>query len=180
MASVGHLAVGAVVGALYSRQAGAPPRAAILAFAALALAPDLDLLMGLFGVRPNIPIAHRGITHSVVFSLAVALAAGALARGSSRRRFLTGIWIFVALASHGLLDAMCQLGNGPMLLWPLTHTQFEFPWRPIPGVLLGEGHFLPRQVIRTLIVESLLFSPFIAYALISFRRGASPVSPIRR
>jgi inner membrane protein len=180
MASVGHLAVGAAVGALYSRQTGAHPRVAILTFAALALAPDLDLLTGLFGVRPNIPVAHRGITHSVFFSLATALAVGAVVRGSSRRRFLAGFWVFVALASHGLLDAMCQLGNGPMLLWPLTHTQFESPWRPIPGVLLGEGHFLPRQVIRTLVVETLLFSPLIVYALISFRGGASPGSPFRR
>ncbi len=167
MASVGHLAVGAAIGAVYSQQVGARPRVAILSFAALALAPDLDLITGFLGVAPNTPFAHRGITHSILFALTLGLAAAALVRGSSRGRFLAGIWVFAALASHGLLDTMSRLGNGPMLFWPVTEAQYEFPWRPIPGVLTAE-HYLTRDAIPTLVVETMLFFPFIAYALTFF------------
>ena len=167
MASVGHLAVGAAIGAVYSQQVGARPRVAILAFAALALAPDLDLVSGYLGAFPNTPVAHRGITHSVFFALVVALAAGSLFRGTSRSRLLTGIWVFAALASHGLLDTMSRLGSGPMLFWPLTQAQYEFPWRPIPGVLTAE-HYLTPSAIPTLVVETMLFFPFLAYALTFF------------
>lgn len=167
MASIGHLAVGAAIGAAYGKQVGARPRIAILAFAALALAPDLDLLSNLLGTAFNTPFSHRGITHSVIFALVVALAAGFLVRGASRRRLLTGVWVFAALASHGLLDTMSQSGNGPLLFWPLTQARYEFPWRPIPGVI-STGYYLTREAIPTLFVETMLFFPFIAYALTFF------------
>ncbi|HEV8123080.1 MAG TPA: metal-dependent hydrolase [Gemmatimonadales bacterium] len=167
MASIGHLAVGAAIGAVYSKQAGTRPRVTILTFAALALAPDLDLLTNSLGAIPNTPFSHRGITHSIIFALFVALVAGALVRGTTRRQLLTGLWVFAALGSHGLLDTMSRLGNGPMLFWPLTHAQYEFPWRPIPGVLTAE-YYLTREAIPTLVVETMLFFPFIAYALTFF------------
>jgi inner membrane protein len=167
MASIGHLAVGAAIGAIYSKQVGARPKVAILMFAALALAPDLDLLTNFLGAAPNTPFSHRGITHSLTFALAMALVVGCLVQGPSRRRLLTGLWVLAALGSHGLLDTMSRLGNGPMLFWPLTHAQYEFPWRPIPGVLTAEN-YLTREAIPTLVVETMLFFPFIAYALTFF------------
>lgn len=167
MASIGHLAVGAAIGAAYSQQVGAKPRLAIIAFAGLALAPDLDLIGGYFGAIPNTPLAHRGITHSIFFALAAAILAASLLRGSSRTRTLTGVWVLAALGSHGLLDTMSRLGNGPMLFWPFTQASYEFPWRPIPGVLTAQ-HYMTAEAIPTLIVETLLFFPFIAYALTFF------------
>jgi inner membrane protein len=181
MASIGHLAVGAAIGAAYSQQVGAKPRLAIIAFAGLALAPDLDLIGGYFGAIPNTPLAHRGITHSTFFALSAALLAGALLRGSSRTRLLTTFWVFAALGSHGLLDTMSRLGNGPMLFWPFSLASYEFPWRPIPGVLTAQ-HYMTAEALPTLIVETLLFFPFIAYALTFFlpdpaRRVQGGVAP---
>ena len=166
MASIGHLAVGAALGAVYSRKTGSNPRVAILTFAGLALVPDLDLVTSAFGVPDNTPLAHRGITHSFPFALAVALLVGA-SIGDRGRGILAGLLTFGALASHGFLDSMSQLGNGPMLFWPLTTQSYEFLWRPIPGVLTA-ADYLTRQAIPTLVIELLLFLPFVVFAAVTF------------
>jgi inner membrane protein len=166
MASIGHLAVGAAVGALYSRQTGSNPRASIAAFAALALAPDLDLVTGLLGVPPDTPLAHRGISHSLAAAFGLGAMLALLVRGDLVRRLIPGVFCFLALASHGLLDTMSERGGGPMLLWPISSAGFEFVWRPIPGVETA-AHYLTFDAIPTLMVELVLFSPFIAYALIT-------------
>ncbi|MEO8199236.1 MAG: metal-dependent hydrolase [Gemmatimonadota bacterium] len=172
MASIGHLAVGAALGAAYSIKSGSRPRPTIIAFALLALAPDLDLTTALFGVPRGTgsPLDHRGFTHSVFFALAIGGIVGALVKGSPMRRYFTGLWAFVALASHGLLDTMSRLGNGPMLFWPFSNAFYEFPLRPIPGVLTAQ-HYLTVQAIPTLVVETMLFLPFIAYAIGVFFPG---------
>jgi inner membrane protein len=166
MASIGHLAVGAAVGALYSRATGANPRVTIPAFAGLALAPDLDLISGLWGVPPNTPLSHRGITHSMAFALALGLAATLWGR-SPKGSMLLGLSVFGALVSHGLLDTMSELGNGPMLLWPFSTMSYESLWRPIPGVL-SAGHYLTLQAVPTLALETVMFLPLIVYALLAF------------
>ncbi len=163
MASIGHLAVGAALGAAYSVKTGRRPGPTILLFSGLALAPDLDLMGAFFGARHGSPFDHRGLTHSVVFALTAGGIAGLAARGSAPRRFLAGLFVFLALGSHGLLDTMSRLGNGPMLFWPFSTAFFEFPWRPIPGVLSAHS-YLTVEAVPTLVVETLLFLPCIAYA----------------
>lgn len=167
MASIGHLAVGAAIGALYSRQSGSNPKLTILAFAGLAVAPDLDLVTGLWGVPPNTPLSHRGITHSIFIALALGGLVAALFRGSGSRRLLLGSVVSATFASHGLLDTMSQLGNGPMLFWPFSTMSYEFLWRPIPGVL-NAGHYLTLQAVPTLLMETIIFLPLIAYAFLTF------------
>jgi inner membrane protein len=164
MASIGHLAAGAALGAIYSRKTGSNPPATILTFAALALAPDLDLITSFWGVPPNTPLAHRGISHSLFFALAVGCLVGLLYRGRAGQKSLAGGVAMAALASHGVLDTMSQLGNGPMLLWPVSAQSYEFIWRPIPGVL-NAAHYLTVQAVPTLIIETLIFLPLILFAL---------------
>lgn len=164
MASIGHLAVGAAIGAAYSRQLKARSWVAILTFAALALAPDFDLASRFLGVPFGSVFSHRGLTHSVFFALAIAGLVALLTRGVLIRRGVAGLCVFAALASHGLLDGMSRLGSGPLLFWPFTTASYAFPWRPIPGVLTSH-HYLTLQAVPTLVVETLLFLPFMAYAL---------------
>jgi inner membrane protein len=176
MASIGHLAVGAAIGAVYSRRMGTRPRATIITFALLALAPDLDLASLLFGVAPNTPLYHRGLTHSVTFAVLAGILAGGAMRGAPPRRYLTGFFVFAAIASHGILDTMSGLGGGPMLLWPFTQALYEFPWRPIPGVLVAR-EYLTLRAIPTLVTETLLFLPFIIYAVVAFLPGTRVEKP---
>jgi inner membrane protein len=165
MASIGHLAVGAALGAIYSRTSGSNPRTAIPVFALLALAPDLDLVTAAFGALPDTPTSHRGITHSLPFAAIVALAVGLCARRWGRGR-LAGALTLGALGSHGILDAMSQLGDGPMMFWPFTTQTYVLAWRPIPGVL-SASYYLTLEAIPTLLAETFLFLPFIVFALLT-------------
>jgi inner membrane protein len=166
MASIGHLAVGAALGAIYSRKTGSNPRTTILTFAALAVAPDLDLISGAFGVTPDTPLSHRGITHSFTFALAVAILVGIWAHGRGRGVLAGGVTL-AALASHGFLDTLSQLGAGPMLLWPFTTQSYGFIWRPIPGVV-SAADYLTLQALPTLVAEALIFLPPIVFALLTW------------
>src|SRR5205823_15125962 len=77
--------------------------------------PDLDVIGFRFGIRYGDFWGHRGFTHSLVFAalLAGAVAVGMLRRGASGiRRFPLFAYLFLATASHGVLDAMTNGGLG--------------------------------------------------------------------
>jgi hypothetical protein len=76
-----------------------------------AAAPDLDVLGFAFGVPYGDLLGHRGLSHSIPFAaVATAPIAFVVARRVWRRAWL---YLFLATASHGLLDA-CT--NGSVLL----------------------------------------------------------------
>jgi inner membrane protein len=100
----------------------------------LATAPDLDLVWKrVFRIQGDGLFAHRGIFHSPFFLILVAAAlAGIVARGHSRKVFFW-LWLIWAgcMATHPLLDALCNGGTGVMLLLPFSRARLFFPWRPI-------------------------------------------------
>src|SRR5262245_29460267 len=116
MASIGHIAVG-MAAARVAREAPrtvedsdkTPPLRpgwrdwhSMLAWSALSLLPDADVIGFPLGVRYADPWGHRGATHSLIFAVAVATAVALLAPG--RRRLRTWVIASVVLVSHGLLD----------------------------------------------------------------------------
>jgi inner membrane protein len=94
-----------------------------------------------------------------------------MARGPALKM---GLLAFVAVGSHGLLDAMTTGGLGAALLWPFTHARYFLPWRPIPVAPIGAG-MLSARGLYVVGVELLLFLPFWGYALWPRRRTARPV-----
>jgi inner membrane protein len=100
----------------------------------LAAAPDLDLAWKrLFGTPSASLFAHRGFFHSPFFLILLAAAlAGIVTRGHSRKAFFW-LWLVWAgcMATHPLLDALCNGGSGVMLLLPFSRARLFFPWRPI-------------------------------------------------
>ena len=56
---------------------------------------------------------------------------GRLGLGTPRGRTLVFL-LFVAMASHGVLDALTDGGRGVGFLIPFSSERFFFPWRPIP------------------------------------------------
>jgi inner membrane protein len=100
----------------------------------LATVPDLDLVAKrAFGIPAASLFAHRGFFHSPFFLILLAAAlAGIVARGHSRKVFLW-LWLIWAgcMATHPLLDALCNGGSGVMLLLPFSRARLFFPWRPI-------------------------------------------------
>jgi len=89
----------------------------VLACAALALAPDLDILLA----------SHRTYTHSIAAAGLAALAGGVFARALGAPGVATGLTCGLVVASHILLDWLGRDGSTPrglMALWPLSAAYF--------------------------------------------------------
>lgn len=122
MDSVTQAALGAgIAGALMGPRHG---RKAIVAGAALATLPDLDVLID-YGHPLAQMINHRGFSHSLFVLTALALFLAWLARrlrlhsdGQGYGRLLLTIWLI--LITHPLLDAFTSYGT--QLWWPLRPT----------------------------------------------------------
>ena len=123
MDSVTQATLGAgIAGALMGHRYG---RKAILAGAALATLPDLDVLID-YGDPLSQMINHRGFSHSLFVLTAFSLLLGWLAKrlrlhsdGTEYGRLTLTIWL--VLFTHPLLDALTSYG-----------TQLWWPFRPVP------------------------------------------------
>ena len=116
-----------------------------------AAAPDLDVLGFSFGVQYGDLLGHRGLSHSIPFAAVVtAPIAFLVARRIWRRAWL---YLFLAMASHGLLDACTNGGLGVALLSPFDRTRWFFPFRPIEVSPLGPRAFLSGRGLTILANE---------------------------
>ena len=126
-----HALTGLAIGTAL-RPAHAPARFWVLG-AALAAIPDLDGIGYWLGVPYESPFGHRGFSHSLVFAAIVAAVGVSMFRDrefdGERKRIWT--YLFLATASHGVLDAMTSGGGGVAFFAPVVNERFFFPWRPI-------------------------------------------------
>jgi inner membrane protein len=135
-----HAVVGLGIAQLYTP---ARQRCLYWLFAALlAVFPDFDTFSS---AAYGAILGHRGFTHTLVFSLWLALLAASL----TFRRFQANLWaltgvFFLALASHGLLDALTRGGMPIPFFWPFTDERYG-NWGPIPVADLGFELPDPRQ-----------------------------------
>ncbi|HXZ86110.1 MAG TPA: metal-dependent hydrolase [Myxococcota bacterium] len=119
---------------------------------ACAVAPDLDVVW--LGLAPHgTMLGHRGLTHSLAFAAALAalVAVAALpraSRGTSHAR--AWLYLFLATASHGLLDACTNGGAGVALFAPFSSERFFFPFRPIEVSPLSVARFLSQRGVQVL------------------------------
>jgi inner membrane protein len=96
--------------------------------------PDLDVIGFGFGIRYGDFFGHRGFTHSLFFAAATALTVTVsfFPRGTRPDGRLPVIaYLFLATASHGVLDAMTNGGLGVAFFSPFNVGRYFFPWRPI-------------------------------------------------
>ena len=97
------------------------------------MAPDLDVVAFRFGIPYEHPLGHRGLWHSVPFAAAVA---GLLTFSlfphprPDFSRWRAFIFLFLATASHGILDAFTNGGLGVALLSPFDDTDSSRPSGP--------------------------------------------------
>lgn len=127
-----HAVVGLGIAQLYT-----PPRWRWLHWtlaAFLAIFPDVDAFSS---AAYGAILGHRGFTHTLIFSLWLALLTASLTFRWLRGSFwaLSGVY-FLALASHGLLDALTYGGMPIPFFWPLTDQRYG-NWGPIPVSDLG-------------------------------------------
>ena len=138
--------------------------------------PDLDVIGFGFGIRYGDFWGHRGFTHSLVFAGIVALAAtGILAGVRTFNRYLMWTYLFLATASHGLLDALTNGGLGVAFFAPFDNRRYFLPWTPIRVSPIGiEPFFTARgwSVLQNEMLWIWIPSAFFAVAVYVLRRDS--------
>ena len=135
----GHAALGATLGRLLLPHRRHWPY--WVAAAGCAVLPDADALGYRLGVPYDSLWGHRGLTHSLLAAAVVAVAGTALGQLAPRpARPAAGrlaLLLFLATASHGLLDAMTTGGLGVAFFSPWNPKRYFFDHRPIRVAGLG-------------------------------------------
>jgi inner membrane protein len=163
------------------------PRARLIAIgAALAMLPDLDVLGLTVGWGLDHPLGHRGLSHSLTAAAALAALAWVVARGreADPRRAGPAWWVwsvlFVATASHGLLDALTNGGRGVAFLAPFSSQRWHFAFRPIEVSPIGVREFFTSRGLDVLGNEVLwiwLPSLLLLAIVLGLRRVSGPRRP---
>ncbi|HET6175817.1 MAG TPA: metal-dependent hydrolase [Candidatus Sulfotelmatobacter sp.] len=158
------------------------PKRVWVAGAVCSVIPDLDVIGFHFGMHYGDFWGHRGFTHSLLFAalLAAAVVIVGFRRGAGPLgRFPVLAYLFLATASHGVLDAMTNGGLGVAFFSPFDNTRYFLPWRPILVSPIGAGRFFSPRGYAVLQNELLwIWLPaglFAVLALISRKRMADAV-----
>ncbi len=106
--------------------------------AGVAMLPDVDVLAWPLGLSRDSAWAHRGLTHSLTAAAVTALVVALVARRRTGVR-PPGVaaYLFIAMASHGLLDAVTNGGWGVAFLAPFDMERHFFAWRPVEVSPIG-------------------------------------------
>jgi inner membrane protein len=130
LASVVSHAVAALSMGTCIYRPGMPKRVWLLG-AMGSVVPDRDVIGFRFGVRYGDFWGLRGFTHSLVFAALIAAAAmgvGFRFHAPNTGRFPLFSYLFIAAASHGVLDAMTNGGLGVAFFAPFDNGRHFFPW----------------------------------------------------
>lgn len=177
-----HAVVGGSLASVLPR--GVRPAWLALVLAGLAASPDLDVVSFAFGIPYAHPLGHRGLSHSLVFA---AFIAGASFPGWRRvlpaHAGLGAALTFVALASHGVLDAFTDAGLGIGLFIPIDNGRYFAPWRPILTSPLSVGAFFTARGLAVLANEALWVGvPALLFVAIAhlWHRSSGPARRVVR
>ena len=131
------------------------------------MAPDLDVIAFPLGISYSNMFGHRGLTHSIAFALVLAVLVAALVfRDASfdRSRWRIGLFLFLATASHGTLDAFTNGGRGVAFFAPFSAQRYFFPVAPIEVSPIGPA-FWSERGLRVLASEFIwVWLPALAIA----------------
>jgi inner membrane protein len=125
-----------------------------LAGATLSVIPDLDVIGFGFGVGYEDLLGHRGLSHSL---LTAVLFAGVLCLALPRQHVISAsrlfVFLFLAMASHGVLDAMTNGGLGVAFFSPFNNGRYFFPFHPVEVSPIGVGRFFSQRGITVIVSE---------------------------
>jgi inner membrane protein len=153
---------------------GKPISRGLLACGVLgSMLPDVDVIGLRLGVSYASQFGHRGFTHSLFFAALLALAGACFYRRLRAGFVQAFLFLFVAVASHGLLDTLTNGGRGVALLWPWTAERYFAPVRPIEVSPIGvSGFFSPRgaEVLKSEVIWVWVPALAAGLALLAARR----------
>jgi inner membrane protein len=165
---ISHAVAAVALMAAFPEQA--VPRRLMFLGAACSMAPDLDVIGFRFGIQYGDLLGHRGLSHSFAFAAvlaSLALLATLPRLGLHAHRGLVWLYLFLATASHGGLDALTDGGLGVAFFSPFNTTRYFFPLTPIPVSPIG-AHFFADGGISVLFCEFVwVWLPSIAFAAIA-------------
>jgi len=180
MASALSHAVAALgIGACFYRRPGTPKRVWVVGVVC-SMIPDFDVIGFRFGINYGDFWGHRGFTHSLLFAALLASAVTlAVFRhaSSSLDRLRIWIYLFLATASHGFLDAMTDGGLGVAFFSPFDNHRYFLPWRPLHVSPIGAGRFFTYRGLEVLQSELLwiwLPAALLALSVWLMRRRDAP------
>jgi len=131
----------------------------------LSILPDLDFIL-VWGFGLPIQVYHRTFSHSILFSLALALLWRSFC--PFRLRTLSFMPVLLILLSHGAIDMLCTsdaADHGVMLFWPASSYRAGVPVLVPVYLLVANSPFSPEGALRFLFLES-----FMAWPLWRFTR----------
>ncbi len=133
----------------------------------LSAVPDLDVIGFRFGVHYGDVMGHRGFTHSIFFAVVLAGLVSLVFIGQHKISFWRlFIYLFLAIESHGVLDAMTNGGLGVAFFSPFSNRRYFFPFRPIQVSPIGAARFFGPKGLSVLHSEFLwIWLPSIAIFL---------------
>jgi len=169
VASFAHVAVGLLAARLHGggkdrRVDKSCSLGTLFFFTALALIPDFDVFWVAMGAPDVGAIGHRGASHSFTAAAAIGVLCAFATRRLGWPMVRTALAGTLAIASHGVLDALGEGGRGLPLFWPFSAERFQSPWRIFPDAPRGLS-FFTRAGLVSLVVEFAVFLPLMTYAL---------------
>jgi len=176
--AISHAVAGLGIGACFYR--AQIPKRVWVAGALCSMFPDVDVIGFRFGTAYGDFWGHRGFTHSLLFAALLAGAVTAVLAPSTasrmKRRALFS-YLFVATASHGVLDAMTDGGLGVAFFSPFENRRYFLPWRPIRVSPISVTRFFSPRGLAVLQNELLwIWIPVIVLgaAILMLRRVGKP------
>jgi len=167
--AISHALAGLSIGTCFYR-----PRISKLAWvagAACSVLPDIDVIGFRCGIHYGDFWGHRGFTHSLLFAALLACAAVAIMcrnKNLGIGRFPLLAYLFLATASHGLLDAMTNGGLGVAFFSPFDNTRYFLPWRPIlvspismHRFFSGRGYAILENELLWIWIPAILFGAIV-------------------
>ncbi len=153
-----HALVGASLGQGLSSKL---PRARLtFFFAVAAVLPDLDIIAFNLGIPYEDALGHRGLSHSLSIAVLLAplFAFSVLPKylWSGRHLSILSALFFLALGSHGFLDAFTDAGLGIGFFIPFSNERYFFSWRPLVTPSVSPKAFFNAGAIPILKSEFLV------------------------
>jgi inner membrane protein len=147
------------------------PRSLIAVAAFVSSVPDADVAAFAFGIPYGHPFGHRGFTHSICFAALFAAFTSFAYLRLTKPGVSFGVAfavLFVALVSHGILDAMTDGGMGIGFFIPFSSERYFLPFRPIRVSPIGPGGFAEEAAAVLMSELKWVWAPFAAIALLGF------------
>lgn len=124
--------------------------------------PDADVITFKLGVPYESVWGHRGISHSLLFSLVLALITALFLSKNKIERIIFFVFLFLSTLSHTVLDAMTTGGKGVAFFAPFDNTRYFLPWRVIKVSPIGVKNFFSEWGLKVIQSELIWIGiPFI-------------------